>query len=310
MTLKNEMAEYLHKQTLLNLPKVWEAPVSLLRRNLENRPALSGAPENIHQIEHRFIAGPTAELPIRIYRPHWHAPLPVIIFFHGGGWVLNSLDIYDQPLRSLANKGQFVVIAVNYQKAPEHPFPIPFDDCFATLEWVMNRAEELGIDTHQVGVAGDSAGGNLAAAVALKARDVGISLAFSALIYPCIDPSMNFESARNNAEGFGLTTRGMKWFWEQYLSRKSDAKNPYAVPITSQDLSGLPPTIIVTAEYDPLLDDGYNYAEALRRSGVRVLYREYEGQIHGFFSLGAITPDANTLHQNLADEINAILETR
>ena len=231
-----------------------------------------------------------------------------MVFFAGGGWVLNSLDIYEQAARSMANKGQFIVIAVNYQKAPEHPFPIPFDDCYATLLWVRDRADSLGIDPTQIGVAGDSAGANLAAAVALKARDTGdIDLAFQALIYPCNDPEMNYESAQVNGSGYNLSTKAMKWFWERYLSKKSDFKNPYAVPIVAKDFKNLAPAIIITAEYDPLLDDGYNYAQLLKQGGVPTIYYEYPGMIHGFFSLAGVTPVALEAQSRLADEINALL---
>ena len=211
-------------------------------------------------------------------------------------------------MRSLANKGQFVVIAVNYQKAPELPFPIPFDDCYSTLLWVAENFEMLGIEPTQIGVGGDSAGGNLAAGVAIKARDTGdVSLAFQLLIYPCNDNEMNYDSAYKNGDGYGLSTRAMKWFWEQYLSKKSDAKNPYAVPAAAKDFKNLAPAIITTAEFDPLLDDGYIYAELLRKSGVPTLYREYEGVIHGYFTLAGITPEAEVLHQHVTDEINALL---
>ncbi len=309
MTLRPEMADYLQLRAISGLPEVWQATVETLRANIENRPNASGTPEKIYDVEHRFIPGPTSEMPVRIYRPAKHAPLPALVFFHGGGWVLNSLDIYEQSLRSLANKGQFIVVAVNYQKSPEHPFPIPFDDCYATLLWVAKNAEKLSIDPDAIGVGGDSAGGNLASGVALKARDTeDVALVFQALIYPCNDNEMSYESARNNGDGYGLSTKSMKWFWEQYLSKKTDAKNSYAVPAAAKDFANLAPAIVVTAEFDPLLDDGYIYAEALRKAGNTVLYREYEGQIHGFFSLAGITPQANELHQFLSDEINAILK--
>ena len=308
MGLKPELVEFLKLKSESNLPEVWQAPVATIRKNLENRAIQSGEPEKIHDVTHRFIPGPTADLPIRIYRPVRGAVLPALVFFHGGGWVLNNLDSYEQAMRSLANKGQFVVIAVNYQKAPELPFPVPFDDCYATLLWVANNAALLGIEPTQIGVGGDSAGGNLAAAVAIKARDTAdIDLAFQLLIYPCNDNEMNYDSAYNNGVGYGLSTQAMKWFWEQYLSKKSDAKNPYAVPAAAKDFTNLAPAIITTAEFDPLLDDGYIYAELLRKSGVQTVYREYEGMIHGYFSLAGITPETNVLHQHVADEINALL---
>ncbi len=308
MSLRPELVTYLEARAASGLPEVWQAPVEVLRRNLENRPASSGTPEEIYEVEHRYIPGPTADLPIRIYRSHWHAPQPVLVFFHGGGWVLNNLDIYEQAMRSMANKGQFIVVAVNYQKAPENPFPIPFDDCYATLLWVANNAEKLGIDPSQIGVGGDSAGANLAAGVAIKARDTGdLKLAFQALIYPCNDNEMNYESAKTNGVGYGLSTKSMKWFWDMYLQKKSDSKNPYAVPVAAKDLTGVAPAIVTTCEYDPLLDDGYIYAELLRKSGVPTIYREYEGAIHGIFSLAGVTDQAIELQQHVCDEINALL---
>ena len=308
MAIKPELAAYLEARAASGLPDVWQAPVATIRKNLEARPIQSGEPEKIHEVIHRYIPGPTSDLPIRIYRPIQGAILPALVFFHGGGWVLNNLDSYESPLRSLANKGQFVVIAVNYQKAPEQPFPIPFNDCYSTLLWVAQNSEKLGINPDQIGVGGDSAGGNLASAVAIKARDTGdIKLAYQLLIYPCNDNEMKYDSAYINGTGFGLSTQSMEWFWEQYLAKKSDAKNPYAVPASAKDFRGLAPAIITTAELDPLLDDGYNYAELLRKAGVPTVYREYEGVIHGYFSLAGITKEAEVLHKFVTDEINAIL---
>ena len=309
MAIKPELADFLTARSNSSLPEVWQAPVSELRKNLENRALQSGEPENIFEVVHRFIPGPTSDLPIRIYRPVKGAVRPALVCFHGGGWVLNNLDSYEQALRSLANKGKFVVIAVNYQKAPEQPFPVPFDDCYATLNWVYENSAQLGINESQIGVGGDSAGGNLAAAVAIKARDQGdFNLAFQLLIYPCNDNEMKYDSAYNNAVGYGLSTQSMEWFWKQYLSRKADAKNPYAVPAAAKDFRGLAPAIITTAELDPLLDDGYNYAELLRKSGVATVYREYDGVIHVYFTLAAITPEAQVLQQFVVDEINALLQ--
>ena len=308
MALKPEFVSYLETRSSSGLPEVWQAPVATIRKNLENRAVQSGEPEKINEVIHRFIPGPTSDLPIRIYRPIKGAVLPAVVFFHGGGWVLNNLDSYEQALRSIANKGQFVVIAVNYQKAPELPFPIPFDDCYSTLIWVEQNAEKLGVNSNQIGVGGDSAGANLAAGVAIKARDTGdVNLAFQLLIYPCNDSEMKYDSAYNNAVGYGLSTQAMEWFWEQYLSKKSDAKNPYAVPASAKDFRGLAPAIITTAEFDPLLDDGYNYADLLRKSGVPTVYREYEGVIHGYFTLAGITTEAEVLQHFVSDEINAIL---
>ena len=309
MAMKAEMREYLDLLVSKGAPAVYEAPISVIRKNAQGRRAFMGEPEPIHEVLHRFIAGPTADLPIRIYRPHPQVKLPVMVWFHGGGFALNYLDLYEQALRSLANKGQFIIVAVNYQKSPEHPFPVPFDDCFATLQWVVDNAEEFGFDLSGVGVGGDSAGANLAAAVALKARDTQlIDLAFQLLIYPCNDLTMNYESARVNGEGYGLTTKTMEWFIDKYIPKKSELKNPYASPAYAKDHSHLAPAITITAEFDPLLDDGYNYNVALRKAGNTTIYREFAGQIHGFFIQAGVTEDAEIAQEFVANEINALLK--
>jgi acetyl esterase len=263
---------------------------------------------DLFAVEHKFIPGPTADLPIRIYRPTDEKNLPALVFFHGGGWVLNFLDIYEPALRSIAKGGNFVIIAVQYQKAPEHPYPTPFNDCYATLEWVVNHAKELSIDPESIGVGGDSAGGNLASAVALKARDTKlISLAFQLLIYPCNEMQMQYPSATEFGEGFGLTTKSMRWFWDKYLPNLDDHSNPYAIPARATDLKGVAPAIVIAAQFDPLTDDARQYYQKLVTSSVPAIYKEYGGQIHGFFNLSGITDDAPLLYSDIAFEINAIL---
>ncbi len=255
MPLAPEIKAFLEAATAAGLPQVWEAPIEVIRRNTQSRPALAGTPEPLFDLSNRFIPGPTADLPIRIYRPS-KVTERTIVYFHGGGWVLNFLDIYDASLARLANQSGATIISVNYQKAPEHPFPIPFDDCYATLLWVIQNSAGLAIDASKLGVAGDSAGANLAAAVALKARDNAITLAFQLLIYPCNDRDFDTESYRTNATGYGLSTQAMKWFWQQYLQGDAHNQNPYAVPMQAKDFSNLAPAIVITAEYDPLLSDG------------------------------------------------------
>ncbi len=184
MSLAPEIQAFLNRLEALNLPQVWEAPVDVIRRNTQGRVVTSGPVEAIHEISNRFIPGPTADLPIRIYRPTTETNAPAIIYFHGGGWVLNFLDIYDASLARLANQTGAVIISVNYQKAPEHPFPVPFDDCYETLLWSIANAKNLGIDAGRIGVAGDSAGANLASGVAIKARDNNIALAVPGIDLP------------------------------------------------------------------------------------------------------------------------------
>jgi acetyl esterase len=234
-----------------------------------------------------------------------------LVFFHGGGWVLNFLDIYEPSLRKIAKNGNFVIIAVDYQKAPEHSYPAPLDDCYATLKWVIENSAELGIDLAAIGVGGDSAGGNLASSVALKAfNEQLISLAFQLLIYPCNDYQMNYPSAVNYSQGYGLTTQAMKWFWDQYLSKIEDQEDPYAVPAKAKSLRGVAPAILIAAEFDPLTDDVKNYYQKLIKDSVPAIYREFAGQIHGFFNLSGVTDDAESLYSEIAKEINAILGRR
>ena len=303
MPLAPEIQAFLAASAAADLPQVWEAPLEIIRRNTASRLALAGAVEPLAQLQNRFIPGPTADLPIRIYRPTLRANQSVIIYFHGGCWVLNFLDIYDASLSRLANQSVVTVISVNYQKAPEHPFPTPFDDCYATLLWVANNAEVLSINRNRIFVAGDSAGANLAAAVAIKARDNEITLAGQLLIYPCIDRDFTTDSYKKLATGYGLSTTAMKWFWEQYLQGDAHDANPYAVPMSAHSFSKLAPAVIITAEFDPLLSDSEKYAAALSSADVPVYYQKFDGMIHGFFTNMAITPVATLAIDWLAEKL-------
>ena len=306
MPLATEIEEFLAKQAAAGAPAVWEAPLSQIRANTQGRMATSGPVEPIFEIANRFIPGPTADLPIRIYRPTDNPAAPAIVHFHGGGFVLNYLDMYDASMSRLANQSGFTIIGVAYQKAPEHPFPIPFDDCYATLLWVGEHADVLRIDRNFIGVAGDSAGATLASAVALKARDNGIAIAFQVLVYPCNGRDFTTDSYQRNATGYGLSTQAMQWFWNQYLQGDQHDTNPYAIPMTAGDFSDLAPAIIITAEYDPLLSDGEKYAELLRSAGVPVIYKQFDGMIHGFFTNMAVTPTATIAIDFVADEIKKL----
>lgn len=311
MGLKPEIAAYLAERAATGLPQVWQAPLAEIRENTKLHIALKQPLLQIHSVDHRSINGPTSNLPIRVYRPSEENNLPALVFFHGGGWVLNFLDIYEPALRKIAKNGNFVIIAVDYQKAPEHSYPAPLDDCYATLKWVIENAKDLGVDLAAIGVGGDSAGGNLASSVALKASNEQlISLAFQLLIYPCNDYQMNYPSATNYSQGYGLTTQAMKWFWDQYLSKVEDQEDPYAVPVKANSLRGVAPAILIAAEFDPLTDDVKNYYQKLIKDSVPAIYKEFAGQIHGFFNLSGVTDDAESLYSEIAKEINAVLGRR
>ena len=308
MSLAPEIKAFLEAGAAAGLPQVWEAPLDVIRRNTQSRPALAGPVEPIHEVINRFIPGPTADLPIRIYRPTTNSSAPAIVYFHGGGWVLNFLDIYDASLARLANQSGATIISVNYQKAPEHPFPVPFDDCYETLLWVIAHADELNIDPQRIGVSGDSAGANLASGVAIKARDNKVKLAFQLLIYPCNDRDFTTDSYIKNAAGYGLSTQAMKWFWDQYLQGEAHDSNPYAIPMRANSFSDLAPAIIITAQYDPLVSDGEKYADLLKRDGVSVVYKEYPGMIHGFFTNMAVTPTARESIDFAANEVKKLTQ--
>jgi acetyl esterase len=305
MTLAPEIIQQLADQKAAGLPQVWEAPVSVIRELTQSRVAFAGIPEPILSVTNRFIPGPTADLPIRIYRPNQDQNAPAMIYFHGGGWVLNFLDIYDAALHRLANQSGSVIISINYQKAPEHPFPAPFDDCYAGLLWAISHAAELGIDPKRIGVGGDSAGGNLAAAVALRARDENVALSYQLLVYPCLDRDFTTKSYIEAATDYGLTTQAMEWFWNQYLQGDQHNSNPYAAPMRAKSVAGVAPAIVITAQYDPLVSDSENYVTKLNSDGAEVTYKEFAGMIHGFFANVGATPASHLALDFAAQEIAA-----
>jgi acetyl esterase len=232
------------------------------------------------------LPGGEGPIPVRVYTPaEAAAPTPAVVYFHGGGWVIGSLDTHDGLCRALANRARAVVVSVDYRLAPESPFPAAPEDCYAAVGWVAAHGHEIGVDGGRIAVAGDSAGGNLAAVVSLMARDRGgPQLRHQALIYPVTDHDFERPSYRQNADGYLLTRAGMQWFWDHYAptSRRSDA---YVSPLRAEKLVGLPPATLVTAEFDPLRDEGEAYAARLSEAGVPVESVRYDGMIHGFVQL-------------------------
>jgi len=227
----------------------------------------------------------------RAYTPR-HAPaeaLPTLLFIHGGGWVAGDLEAYDPLCRELCNASGCLVVAIEYRLAPEHKFPAAPLDCYAALLWLASNAAWLGGDPLRIAVAGDSAGGNLAAVVAQMARDRGgPALRFQLLVYPVIDHAFDTPSYRDNAEGYLLTAEGMRWNWRQYLPDDATGRDPMASPLRATNFAWLPPALVITAEYDPLRDEGEDYALRMRAAGVPVELRRYEGMLHAFFSLGRL----------------------
>jgi acetyl esterase len=251
-------------------------------------------PLPIGRVEERAIPGPAGPIRVRLYWPNAATNVPAIAYYHGGGHVIGSLDTHDLIARNLCAGAAALVASVDYRMGPEHRFPAAVLDCFAALEWLYGNAASLGADPSRLGVHGDSAGANLAAVVALMARDAGSpKLRLQSLVYPVADYTLKSASYDKFAEGYGLLTRAaMVWFQEHYLRTPADAEDWRASPIKAASLAGVAPAIIVTAECDVLHDDGERYTEALRRSGVAVEYREYPGMIHGFFGMVPIIDDA------------------
>lgn len=249
-------------------------------------------------------------VPLRVYRPNDRRDRGALVYFHGGGWVIGSLDTHDDVCRKLATALDHVVISVDYRLAPEHPFPTPLDDCMAAVTWIHEQAHDLGIDENRIAVGGDSAGGNLAAVVA-NLRPA--PLCFQMLIYPVTDARRGSASYRENANGYRLTADGMKWFWDHYLSGpQGSPDDPRVSPLTADaaTLSAAPPALVITAEYDPLRDEGEAYAQRLLQAGVPCTLTRYYGQIHGFFSMSHLCDDGHGAIQQAAAITRLALERR
>jgi acetyl esterase len=243
----------------------------------------------VHAVENRSITGSGASIPIRIYKaaPD-RANRGALVYFHGGGWVIGSLDSHDETARRLCAGSGCTVVSVDYRLAPETRYPGAMIDCFDATCWVAKEAANLGIDPARIAVGGDSAGGNLAAAVALKARDAsGPLLAFQLLIYPATEPNFETRSYQDNATGYLLTRSAMQWFWDHYVPSAAARDESYASPLRAKSLRGLPPALVITAEFDPLRDEGEAYAEALAAAGVDTGLTRYDGVVHGFFGMHA-----------------------
>jgi acetyl esterase len=284
---------------------VEQMTVQEMRDLLEQRTLLTGGtPEPVDQVVSGEVPASSGAIPVRIYIPQGSRPLPGLVFFHGGGWARGSLQTHDPLCRSLANAGGCAVVSVDYRMAPEHTFPAAIDDAVAATRWVAENAQQLGIDPHRLAVGGDSAGGNLAAAVALVLRDEGgPALVQQLLLYPVTD--YNFETASyvDNTEGYMLTRAAMRFYWRIYLRDESDATDQRASPLRARDFSNLPPALVITAEFDPLRDEGRAYADSLRRAGTPVVYREYPGMVHGFATMAGVLDQGKQAVQEAADAL-------
>ena len=263
----------------------------------------STEPEAVGDVKHMKIKGKYGEIPLHVYTPkakgNGKGPLPVMVYFHGGGWVIADTKTYDASPRALANGAEAIIVAVDYHKAPEFKFPAAPDDAFTAYRWVLQHAAEINGDAKRVAVGGESAGGNLATVVALMARDKGVAMpVFQLLIYPVTDNVFDTPSYLVNAAAKPLNKPMMQWFFKHYLAKAEDGNNVYVSPLKAKSLKGLPPATVITVEIDPLMAEGKAYADRLQADGVAVNYKNYAGVTHEFFGMAGVVPlakDAQTL---------------
>ena len=278
----------------------------------DRRAITQPAPPEVGEVLDLEASGPKGSIPLRLYRPlgatSEAAALPVLVYFHGGGWVIGDLDTHDTLCRELANGSGAAVVAVDYRMGPEHRFPAAVDDCIAATRWVRAHAAALGLDPARLAVGGDSAGGNLAAVVSIAARDATeVAPAFQLLIYPATDMRRTAPSHTTNGQGYLLTRDTITYFHDHYITDPADDLDWRASPLLHADLTKLPPALVLTAGYDPLRDEGLAYAEALTAAGNRAAYVCFERQIHGFILMGRVLDEANTAVALCAAELRRAL---
>lgn len=305
MTLHPQAYALLEAFQSRNIPPIEELPVQEARASFVLMSMKLCKREDIYKVEDRKIEGYKQEIKIRIYTPSKDRPLPALIYYHGGGWVIGNLDTHDALCRSLANEAQYVIISVDYSLAPEYRFPVAVEDAFLAVKWTYEHADELGIDKEFIAVGGDSAGGNLAAVVCYLANERNLPpISYQMLFYP----STGFEytdSYERYGEGYYLTKSTMKWFREQYLNDPLDTQNPLAAPMLISDEATrlLPPAYIMTAQYDPLCDGGEQYAKKLKKAGVETTYVCYPGMIHGFLGMTEALEDGKKAIKEAAQHL-------
>jgi acetyl esterase len=272
-----------------------QSPVDARRSFVQRRRITQPDPPAVHLVLDLTAPGARGEVPVRLYRPMaWGPLLPCLVFFHGGGWVIGDLESHDVLCRQLSIGSGCAIVAVDYALAPEHPFPAAIEDCMAATRWVHAQASTLGVDPARIGVGGDSAGGTLAAVVAITARDANAPpLAWQMLVYPTTDQRRATPSHRTNASGFLLTAESLRWYHDNYLGSALHDSDWRASPLACPDLGGLPPALVLVAGFDPLRDEGIQYAQALDEAGTRATLIAFERQIHGFVTMGRVIDEAN-----------------
>jgi acetyl esterase len=308
MPLDPQAQRVIDAMAALNLKPVEESTPAEARESIRTRTAALGPfPDVAAVVDHRVpVSG--GEIIVRAYSPGGPGPHPALVYYHGGGWVIGDLYTHDGLCRSITNAARCTVLSVDYRLAPESKYPVAVEDSYAALLWIVANAERLGIDRRRLAVGGDSAGGNLAAVMALMARDRhGPRLSLQLLIYPVTNYSFDTPSYRENATGYLLTTEDMRWFWKHYLSREEQGREPNASPLLAKSLADLPPALVITAGCDPLRDEGEAYAKRLREAGVSVTLTQYPGMFHGFVRMTRILDQSRALLGEMAGALRKAL---
>jgi acetyl esterase/lipase len=303
MPLDPQAQKLIETLAALDLPVAGQATPEELRKSLRER-STSLPHEDVASVHDHRVLVEGGEIVVRVFTPRAKAPLPALVYFHGGGWVVGDVDTHEAICRTLANAASCVVASVDYRCAPEFRYPIAAEDAYAATCWVAAHAGDLGVDARRLALCGDSAGGNLAAVVPLMARERGGPLvALQVLIYPVTDCDLDTPSYRENATGYILTREGMRWYWEEYAPDPAERAQAYASPLRAWSLAGLPPALVITAEYDPLRDDGERYARRLAEAGVPVTLTRYPGMVHSFFRLTNVLEAARDAVREVASAL-------
>ena len=302
MPLDPKAQEVIDEAAALGIPPPHTVSPQQARLNAQLRPRAPGPA--VSDVKDLNIPSPRGEVPVRVYTPPGEGPFPVLMWFHGGGIVVGDLDAADGNSRNLCVGAGCVVVSVDYRLAPEHKFPAAPEDCYAATTWVVEQGASIDADPRRIVVGGDSAGGNLAAVVALMSRDrSGPTLSHQPMVYPMLDCDYDTPSYLQNADGFLLTRDSMIWFWNHYLRSDDDKADPYALPLQAEDLSGLPSALVITAEYDPLRNDGETYGGRLQKEGVPTTSVCYDGMLHGFFAMSAVLDQGKQAMAAASDEL-------
>lgn len=307
MTLDPQVQKLLESLKGRKVKPIEERTAEEYRGQINFYKAMLGTPKEVANIEDRMIPVENGEIPIRIYTPKGKGPFPVFIYLHGGGFVIGDIDVGNTVCCNIANGSNCIVVSVGYRLAPEHKFPVALQDSIKATKWVADNANSINADSSRIAIGGDSAGGNMATVISSLSRKEGYpSIKYQVLIYPMTNMDFDTKSYRENGEGYILTRESAMWFVRQYLNDEEEKNNPLVAPMLAENLEGLPPALIITAQYDPLRDDGSLYASKLIEHGVDVEYKCYKGMIHGFLWMTEIIKQGEQAIDHIANRLSSV----